>query len=87
VAAESIDDLTARSSKAAMQHRNAVARYLFQLLNRHDAMAIASVPIPSSRDDLNVSKEGEGRPLPRLRCVEQLAWLGFLIDPDLRVIA
>jgi len=50
-------------------------------------MANASVPIPSSRDDLNVSKEGEGRPLLRLRCVEQLAWLGFLIDPDLRVIA
>jgi hypothetical protein len=51
VTAESIDELTARSSKAATQRRNAVARYRFKLLDRHDAMAIASVPIPSSRGE------------------------------------
>jgi len=51
VASESIQGLTARSSKAATQRRNAVARYRFKLSDRHDAMAIASVPIPFSRGE------------------------------------
>lgn len=40
---------TAHSSEATAQSRNAVARYQLQLLDYHDAMANASVPIASSQ--------------------------------------
>lgn len=45
--------LTAHSSEAATQRRNAVARYRLQLLDRRDAMANASVPVASSRREHN----------------------------------
>ncbi|MBY0249643.1 MAG: hypothetical protein K2Q17_18475 [Nitrospiraceae bacterium] len=48
MATEAISYLTAHSSEAATQRRNAVVRYRLQLLDRLDATANASVPFASS---------------------------------------
>lgn len=55
MATEAIAYLTAHSSEAATQRRNAGARYRLQMLDRRDAMANASAPIASSGGIINDS--------------------------------
>lgn len=84
MATEAISYLTAHSSEAATQRRNAVVRYRLQLLDRRDATANAFVPIASSGPKVDeCNKWRRGMPIdPETVFSRFVEMLGKRLDVD-----